>query len=94
MNIDLVYNDIVKLLNDNNLWANEVGIEPISNIIEIKINWGDWKHEHLRTDSLVGTYLNSKGIHFIKSERETENDGSDTYSSIHYYRLLGVGEIS
>lgn len=93
MNIDLIYNEIVKLINDNGIWA-EVGISPIDYKIEIEIHWGDWKHDHLRTDSLVGTYLNSKGIHFIKSERETENDGSDTYSSIHYYRLLGVGEIS
>lgn len=93
MNIDLVYNEIVKLLNDNNLWA-EVGIDPISHTIEIEISWGDWKHEHLRTDFLVGTYLNSKGIPFMKSEKETENDGSDTYSSIHYYKLLYVGQIS
>lgn len=93
MNIDLVYNEIVKLLNDNNLWA-EVGIDPISYIIEIEISWGDWKREHLRTDFLVGTYLNSKGIRFMKSEQETENDGSDTYSSIHYYRLLDVRQVS
>lgn len=93
MNINLLYNEIVKLLSDNNIWA-EVGVNPISDMIEIEINWGDWKHEHLRTDYLVGTYLNSNGIHFMKSEQETENDGSDTYSSIHYYKLLDVGQIS
>jgi len=93
MNIFLVYNEIVKLLNDNNLWA-EVGIDPISYTIEIEIRRGDWKHSHLRANYLVSTYLNSKGIRFINSEQETENDGSDTYSAIHYYRLLNVGQVS
>ena len=89
MNLDQIYNSIVKLLNDSNVWA-EVGVSPIENKIEIEINWGDWKHAHLRTDYLVGTYLNTNGIRYIKSESVTEEDGSDTYSSIHYYRLLGV----
>lgn len=88
--IDVVYNDIVRLLEENNIWA-EVGIAPIENKIEVEITWGDWKHTHLRTDYLIGDYLNSKGISCIKSECTTEDDGSDTYSSIHYYRLLNVG---
>lgn len=88
MNIDTIYDDIVKLLDDEQV-GNEVGIDPISRVIIVEITWGDWKHDHLRCDFLVGDYLNSHSIHYMKDEDLTEEDGSDTYSSIHHYYILG-----
>ena len=88
MSIDTIYNDIVKLLDDKQV-GNEVGIDPISRVITVEITWGDWKHDHLCCDFLVGDYLNSHSVHYMKSETLTEEDGSDTYSSIHYYHILG-----
>ena len=88
MNIDTIYNDIFKLIQDSNICA-EVGINPISQIIEIEITWGDWKHDHICCDLMVVDYLNEHNIHCIKSETVTEEDGSDTYSSIHYFKILG-----
>lgn len=89
MNIETIYNNIVKLISDSGVWA-EIGIDPISKRIEAEVS-GDWKHDHLRLECLVGTYLNSNGIHFMADETVTESDGSDWYSSIHYFTMLDVG---
>ena len=88
MNIETIYKDIDKLIQDSNIWA-EVGIDPSSNTIEIEINWGDWKHDHLRCDWLIDDYINEHSLRCIKSETITEENGSDTYSSIHYFKILG-----
>lgn len=49
---------------------------------EISINWGDWKHDHAYMDYLM------KVNGFVKTNEEiTEEDGSDCYSSIHFYQL-------
>ena len=53
--------------------------------IYIEIEWGDWKHEHGYADYVMKT----KG--FRKTNEEvTDEDGSDCYSSVHYYKFLGV----
>lgn len=88
MNIETIYKDIDKLIQDSNIWA-EVGINPSSNTIEIEITWGDWKHDHLHCDWLIEDYLNAHSIRCIKSETITEDNGTDSYSSIHYYYILG-----
>lgn len=88
MNIETIYKDIDKLIQDSNIWA-EVGIDPSNNTIEIGITWGDWKHDHLHCDWLIDDYLNEHSLRCIKSETVTEENGSDTYSSIHYYYILG-----
>ena len=44
---------------------------------------GDWKHEHLHTDSILCKLF---GCNLI-SEYVTEEDGSDYYSAIHTYIL-------
>ena len=46
----------------------------------ILIEWGDWKHEHLRCDWL----MREMGYTFFGSET-VEDDGSDTYSAIRKY---------
>lgn len=88
MNIETIYKDIDKLIQDSNIWA-DVGINPSNNTIEIAIIWGDWKHDHLHCDWLIDDYLNEHSLRCIKSETITEENGSDTYSSIHYYYILG-----
>lgn len=50
------------------------------NVATIRIDWGDWKHEHGYADYVM---LQNE---FVKvSEDVTEEDGSDCYSSIHTY---------
>lgn len=88
MNIEPIYKDIDKLVQNNNICA-EVYIDPDTNTIEIEITWGDWKHDHLRCDWLIDDYLNKHSIRCIKSETITEENGTDSYSSIHYYYILG-----
>lgn len=50
--------------------------------ITIFVEWGDWKHDHHYIDHIM------KSNGFEKTgEETTEEDGSDTYSSEHYYRV-------
>ena len=49
--------------------------------IMVHISWGDWKHEHGRCDYILGNL----GLTCVNTE-VTEEDGSDCYSAVHYYR--------
>lgn len=49
--------------------------------IAITIEWGDWKHEHQYADYIMAKH----GFTLIK-EDVTEENGDDSYSSIHYYK--------
>lgn len=71
---------IARLFKDNELYY-EWGIYDNSVVIEVE--WGDWKHGHLRLDYL----MNNRGYKLVE-ERMTEEDGSDCYSSIHYYQKI------
>ena len=52
--------------------------------IAIEFEWGDWKHEHGYADYVMREHG------FIKTDEQvTEEDGSDCYSSIHYYTYGG-----
>ena len=72
------------------MWVenNEAG-----DIIAIEVNWGDWKHDHAFIDwavkqlnyTLIGNW---RAIFMKYSEDVTEEDGSDTYSSIHRFIVL------
>lgn len=70
---------IEKHLNTNGLW---VDVYPHSTlpVIEINIDWGDWKHDHLRCD-----YLMEKLGYTLIGEETTESNGDDCYSAIHTY---------
>ena len=65
------------VLKNNNLYA-DVYTSGIGVCVEI--NWGDWKHEHLRCDYLMGLH----GFTLVGTT-ETESDGSDCYSAVHLY---------
>ena len=69
--------EIEKMLRENNIWADVY--EELS-MIAVEINWGDWKHEHLAAKWLM------KELGYEQEfERVTEENGSDTYSAIHYF---------
>ena len=87
MNINQIIQDIEQILDDNYLFA-EIGFYPPENNLFFEVHWGDWKHTHEFLDDLVGNYLTEHSINFILSETVDEDDGSDCYSSTHYFRLL------
>lgn len=49
-------------------------------MIKVDVIRGDWKHSHRMAD-IIAEELNGEKI----GERVYESDGSDTYSSIHFY---------
>jgi len=49
--------------------------------IVVSIEWGDWKHQHLRAKYLIN---NKFGLECAAS-RTTEENGSDCYSAIHFF---------
>ena len=54
--------------------------ENANGCISIEIEWGDWKHTHGYSD-----YLMEEMGYKCTAEEVTEEDGSDCYSSIHFY---------
>jgi hypothetical protein len=98
---DMVLNDIEKFiskkLDENSLWVNDVSVyesveTPDAISIDIEVNDGDWKHEHKRLDYLLYDILyayNPKLADYCEKIAEdiTDEDGSDTYSSIHRYEI-------
>lgn len=70
--------EVQKYLQEHEVFGEVFSINEDNICVEIE--WGDWKHEHGYCD-----YLMSE-IGYTKSgEDVTETDGSDCYSSIHYY---------
>ena len=69
--------ELQKLFNEYylpyDLWETERGIN-------VEVNNGDWKHDHMRLD-----YFMDKWGFELFNETVTEDDGSDTWSSIHHY---------
>ena len=71
-----------KILDDNNIFAEAFLVDVrYPNVVGVLIEWGDWKHDHLRADYLVLEQLGGRCI----GCRLTEEDGSDCYSAIHFY---------
>lgn len=56
--------------------------------IEVEIGWGDWKHDHLYCDHIM-----RENGYILINEDVIEEDGSDTYSSIHYYRKFTLEDL-
>lgn len=71
------------MFRDANLWVQELHYNPVKNQIEFDINWGDWKHEHLRARWLINDFFENKNSWVKINSWTTEEDGSDTYSA-HY----------
>lgn len=49
-------------------------------IISILIEWGDWKHSHAYCD-----YIMSELGYLLIEEYIVEENGDDSYSSMHFY---------
>ncbi len=80
--------EINRYLRDHNSWES-VDYDGYSQAIVCEINWGDWKHEHARTDFLMRQFFDAHSIYQLdRIETETtETDGSDAYSATHYYYI-------
>lgn len=52
--------------------------------IELGINWGDWKHDHLAIQNIMFEkfFINDYKV------KVTEEDGSDCYSAVHIIELV------
>lgn len=70
---------VEKILARNGIWG-EVGIDESENKVSVDIMWGDWKHDHLCCDYVLG----KEGFKHITTVT-TQEDGSDCYSAIHYF---------
>lgn len=75
--------DIQQMLIDHQI-CGDVS-EDNDGTIEITIEWGDWKHDHIYCDML----MKEKGYELI-GENVTDEDGSDCYSSNHQYKLKTI----
>lgn len=75
------YNAINNYLRENDADYDDIAVNNAE--VEVSVSWGDWKHSHMYLDTL----MNNLG--YIKEDEDvTEEDGSDTYSSIHYYKRV------
>ena len=72
-------NNLLKYLYDNGV-SSVVDAGETAEGAVVEIEWGDWKHDHLWCDDLMG-YLG----YTLTNEIETEEDGSDCYSAERYY---------
>ena len=72
--------EIQDYLKENEIFGE---VAECDNQLVISIEWGDWKHDHKRVD-----YLMAKKNYLCVEEEITEEDGSDCYSSNHYYEQL------
>lgn len=71
--------NIDKILNEYDVWADVYPHHTLP-VVCVEINKGDWKHNHWRCDEILEEYG------YVKmSEKTTWDDGSDCYSSIHYF---------
>ena len=73
-----LYNEVQAILKEGNLYGE---IDICDDKVEVNIEWGDWKHDHLYLKYL----MEQKG--FVQVDEElTEENGSDCYSSIHTFK--------
>lgn len=66
----------------------DVYVDKKEQAVCVEIDWGDWKHDHAYVNLQVNKYLDSIGVEYMSSEKVTDEDGSDTYSSIHIYHII------
>ena len=73
-----------EILNDNHISGDVEVLDTYDCfVIKVHIEWGDWKHDHLR---LRWNILNEFNIgHWF--EEATETDGSDCYCATHTYMI-------
>ena len=85
MNIEKIYGlceKIQKTLRDGLVHADVYPYSASLPVIDVEINWGDWKHDHARAKWLIGEM--GEDVHYLNSV-VTEEDGSDCYSAVHRF---------
>ena len=70
---------INRFLSDNGIYNDDIS-QFNEGAVSVSISWGDWKHEHGYLRNLM-QYIDYKEV----GESVTEENGSDCYSSIHYF---------
>ena len=70
---------IQQIFKDNKLYYDWDVVIPDS-AVEIHVEWGDWKHDHLH----LKWVMEQNGFIYM-GQNTTEEDGSDTYSADHIY---------
>ena len=60
------------------VWSHKDGLP----VIDICIERGDWKHEHLRAKTLMQQL---GAVHVGSRALDEDDDGSDTYSAVHRF---------
>ena len=74
------------------IWTEDTPIEGAL-IVKANIEWGDWKHEHLRYEWLIEQWAKENGYLVLSNDHEvTEEDGSDCYSALHHTGLFKMPE--
>ena len=74
-----------RLFDEHNLFATVYPMRGIQeSYIAVEIEWGDWKHDHLRCKYMTEMFFDEIAIYDIVIESEvTADNGSDCYSAIH-----------
>ena len=72
-------NMVSRYLNDNSLYTDDVS-DNSEGSIRVEISWGDWKHDHGYLRNLMQYIGYGEGDEIV-----TEENGSDCYSSIHFF---------
>ncbi len=86
-------NDLTKsiydTLEDNGIYPEDAYIWNYTTYAQLQVTIsGDWKHDHLFAEDLIEDVVNSKGYKITNTEEDvTEDNGSDSYTSIHYFYL-------
>lgn len=80
MNITFYKEDIKRIFKENNLHY-DWDISPNDGTIEVYIDWGDWKHDHIFLKNVMW-----KNHYRQIDEIVTEEDETDAYSAIHYFK--------
>lgn len=91
--------ELVQYINDNGVWSAEIYEvdTPTPPLGEIKLEIdGDWKHDHLYSQTLAEEFFNEKGIIFnFLGEDVLEHTGDDSYPAVHTYMIIlneGIGK--
>ena len=80
MNISFYRADINRIFKENNLYYDSY-VSSTDGMIEITIEDGDWKHDHIRFKHIMrkNHYRHIKSVEIGTSE-------DDTYSATHYFK--------
>lgn len=70
---------VTKFLSDNSCYPSDVSFDA-DHCVAVNLEWSDWKHGHIWCDTLM-RYIG----YSCDNEVVTEENGSDCYSSIHYF---------